>query len=87
MERRPPIPERDLPGSGAAHVDRYEIRIHGQLHPRWALWFDGLTVTPGPEGTTVLSGPVADQAALHGLLQRVRDLGIPLVAVARLDER
>ena len=87
MEPRPPTPEPDVSGSRDADVDRYEIRIRGQLHPRWAPWFDGLTVTPGPEGTTVLRGPVTDQAALHGLLQRVRDLGIPLVAVSRLDER
>ena len=64
---------------------RYEIRIAGQLDPRWAEWFDGLTLSYA-SGTTVLMGAIADQAALHGLLQRVRDLGLPLVSVTRLDD-
>lgn len=67
-------------------VVRYEIRLRGELHPRWTAWFDGLSVTSGGDGTTVITGPVVDQAALHGLLQRVRDLGIPLVSVTRLDD-
>lgn len=73
-------------GAGFADAGRYEIRLRGDLHPRWAAWFDGLTVTAGGGGTTVITGPVADQSALHGLLERVRDLGIPLVSVTRLDE-
>jgi hypothetical protein len=64
---------------------RYEIRIGGRLAPRWATWFDGMTLTTAGDGTTVLSGPVADQAALHGVLARIRDLGLPLIAVTRLD--
>jgi hypothetical protein len=64
---------------------RYEIRIGGRLAPRWATWFDGMTLTPACDGTTVLAGPVADQAALHGVLARIRDLGLPLIAVTRLD--
>ena len=71
-------PEGDRPGSG-----RYEIRLTGHLHARWAAWFDGQTVRHESDGTTVISGPVVDQAALHGLLQRVRDLGLPLVSVTR----
>jgi hypothetical protein len=63
---------------------RYEIRLGGHLHERWASWFDGMTVGHRRDGTTVLSGPIADQAALHGLLQRVRDLGLPLLSVRRL---
>ena len=63
----------------------YEIRLTGRLDARWAAWFDGLTVSHDGDGTTVLSGPVADQAALHGLLQRVRDLGLPLVSVTRVE--
>jgi hypothetical protein len=63
----------------------YEIRIAGTLDPRWAGWFDGLTVNAGPDGTTVIAGPIEDQAALHGVLQRVRDLGTPLVSVTRLE--
>jgi hypothetical protein len=62
---------------------RYEIRLAGHLDAHWATWFDGLTVSHGGDGTTLISGPVADQAALHGLLQRVRDLGLPLVSVTR----
>lgn len=64
---------------------RYEIRLGGHLDPRWAAWFDGMTLASADDGTTVLSGPVADQAALHGVLRRVRDLGLPLVSVTQLD--
>ena len=59
----------------------YEIRLKGHLNARWADWFDGLTLTQESDGTTVLSGSVVDQAALHGLLGKVRDLGLPLIAV------
>ena len=59
----------------------YEIRVKGHLDARWAAWFDGLAITHGSDGTTVIHGPVADQAALHGLLQKVRDLGLPLISV------
>jgi hypothetical protein len=61
----------------------YDIRLTGHLDARWATRFDGLVLRHEADGTTVLSGPIADQAALHGLLQRVRDLGIPLVSVTR----
>ena len=61
----------------------YEIHIAGHLGPEWADWFDGLAITPGPDGTTILSGPMADQAALHGHLARVRDLALPLLMVVR----
>ena len=63
---------------------RYEIRLQGHLDPRWASWFDGMAVSNDGDGTTVLSGPLADQAALHGVLARIRDLGLPLVSVTRL---
>ena len=65
----------------------YEIRLRGHLEPRWADWFDGLTLTQESDGTTVLSGSVVDQAALHGLLGKVRDLGLPLIAVNRRSEQ
>jgi hypothetical protein len=68
-------------------LGQYEIRLAGRLHPRWAAWFDGMSLTPESDGTTVLSGSVIDQAALHGLLQKVRDAGLPLISVARLDPR
>jgi hypothetical protein len=63
----------------------YEIRLKGHLDSRWAAWFDGLNLTHDSDGATVISGPVVDQAALHGLLQKVRDVGIPLVSVAQID--
>ena len=63
----------------------YEIRLRGHLGPQWAEWFEGLTVTLEDNGDTLLAGPVADQAALHGLLKRVRDLGMPLVSVVCKD--
>ena len=59
----------------------YEIRLKGRLDTRWAAWFDGLTLTHGSDGTTLIHGPVADQAALYGLLQKTRDLGLPLISV------
>jgi len=64
---------------------RYEIRLIGHLDARWAAWFDGLTVSREGDGTTVVSGQIADQAALHGLLQRVRDLGLPLVSITQVE--
>jgi hypothetical protein len=60
---------------------QYEIRLRGHLASRWSDWFDGLTLTREDGGTTLLHGPVVDQAALHGLLQKVRDTGLPLVSV------
>ena len=64
---------------------QYEIRVEGHLGAGWAAWFDGLAVTSEADGTTVLRGPVVDQSALHGLLQKLRDLGIPLIALTQLD--
>jgi hypothetical protein len=62
----------------------YQIRIKGHLGAQWAGWFGGLTLTLEEDGDTLLTGPVVDQAALHGLLRKVRDLGMPLVSVNRL---
>ena len=59
----------------------YEIRLKGHLDERWAEWFDGLTITLEDNGDTLLSGTVADQAALHGILKKVRDLGLTLLSV------
>ena len=70
-------------GSYVAFV-QYEIRVNGHLDSRWAAWFDGLTLIREPDGTTVIRGSIVDQAALHGLLQKLRDLGIPLIALTQL---
>jgi hypothetical protein len=64
---------------------RYEIRLEGHLDGRWSSWFDGLSLTRQDDGTTVIHGRVADQAALHGLLQKVRDIGLPLVSITCLE--
>lgn len=64
---------------------RYEIRLRGHLDARWAAWFDGLRLSLESDGTTVIHGPVADQAALHGLLQKVRDTGLLLVSVTCVE--
>ena len=62
----------------------YEIRIKGHLDNRWADWFEGLAITLEDNGETLLTGPVVDQAALHGLLRKVRDLAMPLLSVTRV---
>ncbi len=59
----------------------YQIRLQGHLGREWTDWFEGLTITQEEDGDTLLTGPVIDQAALHGLLKKVRDLGLPLVSV------
>ena len=72
----------------ANELDRpmvYQIRVKGHLGPRWADWFGGMTITLEDEGETLLTGPVADQAALHGLLRKVRDLGMPLISAIRVE--
>jgi hypothetical protein len=62
----------------------YQIRLQGHLGQQWTAWFEGLTITLEENGETLLTGPVADQAALYGLLRKVRDLGMPLLSVNRL---
>jgi hypothetical protein len=76
------------PPSGAAPAEppaRYEIRVEGALDPGWSAWFDGLQVSSGERGETTIAGPVTDQAALHGLLAKIRDLALPLISVRRID--
>lgn len=62
----------------------YEVRLQGRLDPRWAALFDDMTLTTG-DGFTVLAGPVVDQAALHGLLHQLRDIGLPLVSICQVE--
>lgn len=65
----------------ADHAPLYEIRLKGHLGREWADWFGGMAIHLTEDGDTLLTGPVADQAALHGLLKKVRDLGLPLISV------
>ena len=65
---------------------KYEIRIEDGLDERWTAWFDGMQITNELGGVTVISGVVADQCALHGLLAKVRDLGLPLLSVQRIEQ-
>jgi hypothetical protein len=67
-----------------SETDTYEIRIQGRLDDRWSAWFDGMEITAGGDGSTLIRGPVADQAALHGLIQKVRDLGLPLLSLTHI---
>jgi hypothetical protein len=71
----------------ANHLDQpmvYQIRIEGHLGPRWADWFGDVSITLEDNGETLLTGPVMDQAALHGLLRKIRDLGMPLISAIRV---
>src|SRR5512139_2076813 len=69
------------PKIDSAHPVIYQIRIKGQLDSQWTDWFEGLTITPKDNGTTLLTGSAIDQAALHGLLKKMRDLGLPLISI------
>lgn len=64
----------------------YEIRIDGVLDERWSSWFDGLQIASEPDGVTVMAGPIADDAALHGVLGKIRDLGLPLISLRRAGQ-
>ena len=76
---------KSIPKSNPRQPKIYQIRIKGQLGDQWSDWFEGLTITLEEDGNTLLSGPVLDQSALHGLLKRVRDLGMPLISVNRIE--
>jgi hypothetical protein len=66
--------------------DEYEIRLEGHLDRQWSQWFDGLAIHHETHDETILIGPIADQAALHGILAKIRDIGIPILALKRLQE-
>jgi hypothetical protein len=70
----------------ASNAKVYEIRLKGHLDDRWAEWFEGLAITLEEDGDTLLTGPVVDQAALHGLLKKVRDVGLPLLSVNTVEQ-
>jgi hypothetical protein len=77
-----PMHEHDSTKSAAP---QYLIRVKGHLEARWATWFDGMTLAIESDGTTTIHGPVVDQAALHGLLQKLRDVGIPLISLTQVE--
>lgn len=81
-----PANEVGVPAS-ADHTDipQYEIRVKGHIPHRWTTWFEGLTLVNDDDGTTVIRGELADQAALHGVLAKLRDVGIPLVSIAQVS--
>ena len=70
-----------------ANSVQYDIRVKGHLDARWTAWFGGLTLTNENDGTTRIHGPVVDQAALHGVLQKLRDIGMPLISVTQVDRQ
>jgi hypothetical protein len=71
--------------AGASNPAVYQLRIEGRLDPQWEEWFDGMAITPRDDGTTLLTSPMVDQAALYGVLKKVRDLGLPLLSVIRVE--
>lgn len=77
--------ETPTPRKPYSAPELYEIRVRGHLDARWTSHFEGLTITLAENGDTLLTGPVVDQAALHGLLKKVRDLGLPLVSINRVQ--
>lgn len=72
--------------SGLDHSNIYQIRVQGHLDHQWENWFEGMTITPNEDNTTLIVGPVIDDAALHGLLKKVRDSGLRLLSVNHIDD-
>jgi hypothetical protein len=82
---RSAMTKRQASSSDREESSRYEVRLQGHLDVRWAAWFDGLSLSRESDGTTVIRGPITDQAALHGLLRKVSDLGLPLISVTQVQ--
>ena len=85
---RPPVARearREAREVGQHDLELHEIRVQGHLDQRWTDWLEGMTVTHESDGTTTLTGPLVDQAALHGVLNRIRDLALPIVSVLRIS--
>ena len=70
--------------AGSEQMRQYQITVQGHLHPRWSEWFDNLAIIQEPDGTTTLRGPVTDRAALYGLINKLRDMGLTLLSVEAL---
>lgn len=85
IEGKPAGDQASSPHSSAAIGEIYHIRVKGHLDSHWSQWFEGLTITEEGDGTSLLAGAVADQAALHGLLVKIRNMGLPLVSVNRVQ--
>ena len=81
---RPSAREPDCPCDRAGSTGHYQIRVRGVLDSQWSTWFEGMAITTDMPGQTLIAGPVTDQAALHGLLAKIRDLGLPLLSVCYL---
>ncbi len=79
-----PYMNQDNQPCGREESPQYQITVKGHLHPRWSEWFENLTIEQDPNGTTILSGPVTDRAALYGLLNKLRDMGLTLLSVEML---
>lgn len=79
------MPNEQNLGNDPDRLKIFQIRIKGHLGQQWAGWFDGLTIALEEDGNTLLSGPVADQSALHGILKKIRDLGMPLLSINSVD--
>jgi hypothetical protein len=84
-KRRRELSNKTYSQTDPSQPTRYQIRIKGQLDSQWTDWFEGLTITLEDNGDTLLTGHVIDQAALHGLLKKVRDLGMPLISVCTVE--
>lgn len=80
------MPDNDSEPIARASATEYTIRVEGVLDQTWSIWFDGMRISRGPGETTDISGPVADQAALHGVIRKIRDLGVCLISLQRRNQ-